>query len=355
MEVDECTCNFPQASSPFGTRMKYLAHPIRLLPGLLLCGGVTLAAMLAEQLEVRLLGSHALESLVLAIVIGTALRSSFVIPDRFQPGIACGAKFLLEAAIVLLGASISLSALGDAGGAMVGGIAAVVTLSLLFSFGIGRALGLPVKLATLVACGNSICGNSAIAAAAPVIDADANDVTAAIAFTAILGVAAVLILPLMQAAAGYSASQYGVFAGLTVYAVPQVLAATAPAGLISVQTGTLVKLTRVLMLGPVLFVLGIVRGSRGTKMSIRPMLPWFIVGFAAMMALRSLGIIPAAALGPIGAASSVLTIVAMAALGLSVDIRHAARSGGRVMLAASLSLTLLCGLSVVAIRLLSVA
>ncbi|MGV8936371.1 MAG: YeiH family protein [Allorhizobium sp.] len=335
--------------------MTRLAHPSRLVPGLLLCGAVTLAAMLAEQLELHLLGSRALESLVLAIIIGTALRSSIVIPEMFQPGITCGAKFLLEVAIVLLGASISLSALADAGGALVGGIAVVVTLSLLFSFGIGRAVGLPVKLATLVACGNSICGNSAIAAAAPVIDADPGDVTSAIAFTAILGVAAVLILPLMQAAAGYSAGQYGVFAGLTVYAVPQVLAATAPAGLISVQTGMLVKLTRVLMLGPVLFVLGIVRGSHGSKLSLRAMLPWFIIGFAAMMALRSLGLIPAAALGPIGAASNVLTIVAMAALGLSVDIRHAARSGGRVMLAASLSLLLLCGLSIVAIGILSLS
>src|SRR5690606_37559890 len=100
----------------------------------------------------------------------------------------------------------------------------------------------------LVACGNSICGNSAIAAVAPVIGATSRDVAASIAFTAVLGIGMVLSLPLLVPLLDLSETQFGVLAGLTVYAVPQVLAATTPVGALSVQLGTLVKLVRVLML-----------------------------------------------------------------------------------------------------------
>jgi uncharacterized membrane protein YadS len=119
-------------------------------------------------------------------------------------------------------------------------------------------------MAVLVACGNAICGNSAIAAVAPIIGATAREVAAAIAFTAVLGVAVVLALPLLVPALGLSATQYGVLAGLSVYAVPQVLAATAPLGSLSMQAGTLVKLLRVLMLGPLVLLLcfGVGRSER---------------------------------------------------------------------------------------------
>ena len=112
-------------------------------------------------------------------------------------------------------------------------------------------LGLSTRLSILIACGNSICGNSAIAAVAPVIGADGDEIASSISFTAILGVMMVLGLPLLIPLLQLSATQYGILAGLTVYAVPQVLAATVPAGLVSTQIGTLVKLMRVLMLGPV--------------------------------------------------------------------------------------------------------
>src|SRR5690606_25838146 len=164
--------------------------------------------------------------------------------------ISFSAKTILEVAVVLLGASISASTIIAAGPGLVLGIACVVAIALVGSYLIGRALKLPHRMAVLVACGNSICGNSAIAATAPVIGADSEDVAASIAFTAILGVVVVLCLPMLVPLLGLTNSQYGVLAGLTVYAVPQVLAATAPVATISVQMGTLVKLVRVLMLGP---------------------------------------------------------------------------------------------------------
>ena len=165
--------------------------------------------------------------------------------ERFRAGIAFSAKQLLEIAVTLLGASISLGAIVASGPALLTGIVGTVFLAILASYAICRGLGLPARMAILVACGNAICGNSAIAAVAPVIGADSKDVAGSIAFTAVLGVLMVLGLPLFIPLAGLSDHQYGVLAGLTVYAVPQVLAATVPVGLLSTQVGTLVKLVRV--------------------------------------------------------------------------------------------------------------
>eukprot|EP01035_Chromulina_nebulosa_P057041 gene57041-78158_t len=156
-----------------------------------------------------------------------------------------------------------------------------------------------------------------------------------IAFTAVLGVVTVLALPLLGEALHMSALQYGTLAGLTVYAVPQVLAATVPVGTVAVQVGTLVKLVRVLMLGPVCLVLSLIMhranaaAAPAVKLKLSRLVPWFIIGFLGMMALRSLGLIPQAILVPMGFAATALTIIAMAALGLGTGTaRNAYVSGG---------------------------
>ena len=166
-----------------------------------------------------------------------ATRTAWQPSERWRSGIAFSAKQLLEVAVMLLGASVSFAAIVASGYLLVAAIAATVVIMLAVSYGLSRMLGLPTKLSILIACGNSICGNSAIAAVAPVIGADGDDVASSISFTAILGVLMVLGLPLLIPLLGLSATQYGILAGLTVYAVPQVLAATVPAGLVSTQIG----------------------------------------------------------------------------------------------------------------------
>ncbi|MBW8444126.1 MAG: putative sulfate exporter family transporter [Arenimonas sp.] len=327
---------------------------ISYLPGLALSIAVAVAGLLLERAELAVSGARPIEGLVLAIVIGTALRSGFRLSPAFTPGITFSAHFLLECAIVALGASVSFAAVREAGPQLVAGIAVVVLLSIVTSFAIGRLFGLSPKLAFLIAFGNSICGNSAIAASAPVVEASAEDVAASIAFTAVLGVVAVLAMPMMSVAAHLSAVQYGVFAGLTVYAVPLVLAATAPIGAVSLQTGTLVKLIRVLMLGPLLFIVGLARGLGGRRLSISHVLPWFIAGFAIMAVLRSTDVLPPATLALISSTASLLTTVAMAGLGLSVDVRSLRQAGGRVIIAAIASLLALCCLSMAMIALIGI-
>lgn len=339
-----------------------VAYCKTLLPGVGLSVAVALVSLGVQLLEERIFDHPYIEALVVAILLGMLIRTVWEPDPRWHAGIAFSAKQLLEVAVALLGASISFAALIASGFSLLIAIVATVAITLGASYGIGRLLGLSVRLSILVACGNSICGNSAIAAVAPVIGADGNDIASAISFTAVLGVIMVLGLPLLIPLLMLSPTQYGIVAGLTVYAVPQVLAATFPAGLLSTQIGTLVKLVRVLTLGPILLGFSLLgrslrNNAEGAVVSDRlgpfQVVPWFIIGFLVLAALRSFEILPQELAPPLLKVASLLTIVSMAALGLGVDVRVIGRVGGRVTAAVTLSLLLLLLISVGVARLFS--
>ncbi|MDT7949984.1 MAG: putative sulfate exporter family transporter [Acetobacteraceae bacterium] len=342
-----------------------LAWPRRIAPGLLLCLLVTAVAIGLERAEAAVFGATWLEALVLAILVGTAIRTAWTPGPAWRAGIGFSAKTLLEIAVFVLGASISATMIIAAGPYLIVGIAGIVIVAIFASYGIGRALRLPHRMALLVACGNSICGNSAIAAVAPIIGADGEDVAASIAFTAVLGVLVVLGLPLLPAVLHLSHLQYGVLAGLTVYAVPQVLAAAAPLGPVAVQMGTLVKLVRVLMLGPVVLSLSLLTRRLRAQAADHPptagrpklskLVPWFIIGFLALAACRSLGLIPYPLLAPAALTVNVLTTISMAALGLGTDLKTVAGAGPRVIAAVTGSLALLMVMSFALIRAVGIA
>ncbi|MGA7806882.1 YeiH family protein [Bradyrhizobium sp.] len=324
------------------------------LPGVGLCALLTVLAFAAQALETRGLGHPYVEALVLAIFLGMIIRAVWKPPRAWQMGIAFSAKQLLELAVMLLGASLDLTLVAKSGTLLLVAIVVIVALSLGVSYSASRLLGLPSKLSILVACGNSICGNSAIAAVAPVIGASSEDVGASISFTAILGILTVIGLPLLVTLLGLSATQYGILAGLTVYAVPQVLAATLPVGLVSTQIGTFVKLARVLLLGPIVVALSLLfrkaNAGSGKKVNALTWVPWFVPGFLLFAAVRSAGLIPQVAAAPIAATAGVLTISSMAALGLSVDLRLLARIGPRVTAAVTASLLFLIAMSLLVVR-----
>ncbi|MBR1155328.1 putative sulfate exporter family transporter [Bradyrhizobium sp. JYMT SZCCT0428] len=332
-----------------------LGRSLALIPGIALCGAITAVSLGAQLVEERIFAHPYVEALVIAILLGMAIRTAWQPSERWRSGIAFSAKQLLEVAVMLLGASVSFAAIVASGYLLVAAIVATVVIMLAVSYGLSRMLGLPTKLSILIACGNSICGNSAIAAVAPVIGADGDDVASSISFTAILGVLMVLGLPLLIPLLALSATQYGILAGLTVYAVPQVLAATVPAGIVATQIGTLVKLVRVLMLGPIVVALSLVAAHRRKRhadatraVAISPfkLVPWFIIGFLVLAALRSLQLVPDIAVAPVTKTAGILTVLSMAALGLGVDVRVLSTVGGRVTAAVTLSLLLLLGLSV---------
>jgi len=329
----------------------------RFLPGIVLCCLICVVAFALQHIGQRFFGSLFPEALVLSIVLGVLCRSladcSLLFDITvFDAGIDFIAHFLLECAVVLLGASIPFTILLHSGVGMMFSVVVIVFLSILTSYFLARTLRLGHRLSLLLACGNAICGNSAIVAVAPVIGATAKEITPAIAFTAVLGVGAVLLMPFAIPLFGFSDEKYGIFAGMVVYAVPQVLAATAPISAIAVQSAILIKLMRVLMLGPLMMILGLwqnglSKGENRAVNKIHPfkLVPWFIIGFGLLMGLRSIDLIPLNVLPWIAATATILTNLSMAALGLSCNIGALAHSGGRVILAAILSLCTLIGMA----------
>lgn len=315
-------------------------------PGLVCAAVVSATGMVLQAAQGHFLSRVWVEALVLAILVGAVWRSYLPLPVSAAPGIRFSAHRVLEVAVALLGTQISLHTLLKTGPALFGGIVLVVALSLAGAFAVSRLFGLSWRLSALIACGNSICGNSAVAAVAPVIGAGGTDVAAAISFTALFGIITVLALPLLGVALHLNPTRYGVLAGLTVYAVPQVLAAAAPMGPLAVQLATLVKLTRVLLLGPVcaLAAFGTARTmNAGPKRGA--LVPWFILAFLGFMVVRATGVITDAMLSWLAQAANGMTLVAMAGLGLSTDLRHVVGAGSRVLASVGLSLLWLGGIS----------
>lgn len=310
-----------------------------LVPGLLLASAFGVAGVALGKIEAHFLRREWIEGLVLAILLGLGARWFWTPDEKFVPGVRFAAKPLLEVAVVTLGASVDVLALWrGVGPLLLVAVLAIVPLSIGLGVLVGRVLGLEPKLALLVACGNSICGNSAIAAVAPVIRADEETIATAVAFTALGSVLVVALLPLARPFLPLSPNAFGALAGLSVYAVPQVLAATAGAGAVTAQTATVVKLARVLMLGPVTLVLSLLNQDGRAKLGWADMVPPFILGFVILAIGRTLGIVTPhwAELGrEIG---GWLTVAAMAALGLSSDPRAVKRAGKPVLMAADLGL-----------------
>lgn len=341
-------------------RQSDLERVTQLFPGALFAAFVGLAALGIALAEERVFGHAIVEALVVAILLGMIVRTLSVPRPRLDAGVSFAAKEVLEVAVLLLGASVDLPLLVRTGPSLAFGIVVLVVLGIASSYAIGRLFRLPHKLCVLIACGNSICGNSAIAAVAPVIRADREHIASAIAFTAILGVVVVIGLPFLIAPLALSHYQYGVLAGLTVYAVPQVLAAAFPVSALSGQVGTLVKLVRVLMLGPVVLFFALRHRNDADaplvdarRFHITRFVPWFIVGFLLLATLRSTGVIPATAAASLKSASSLLTIAAMAALGLGVDLKAISKVGRPVIFTVTASLLVLVMFAVTLIRILS--
>jgi uncharacterized integral membrane protein (TIGR00698 family) len=327
--------------------------PQSLWPGLGAAIAVAAISLAVGLLEERTLGRAMIEPLVLAILVGMCVRT--IAPDwaTGDAGIRFASKNVLEVAVFLLGATMDIPRLFASGPALAIGIVLLVVLALAAGYAVGRAAGLSANLAILVACGNAICGNSAIAAVAPVIGAERNDVAASIALTAVLGVIVVLGLPLLIAPLMLSHYQYGVLAGLTVYAVPQVLAAAFAVSALSGQVATAVKLARVLMLGPVVLFFAVRARGTGraeTRVSLGKFVPWFVVGFTLLAVARSSGIIGDSSASAAKLVAGWLTVLAMAGLGLSVDVRSVRAVGARVVVAVAGSLVVLIALAVALIR-----
>lgn len=296
------------------------------IPGLLLVAVVAAIAR-ASTLILPSIISEVTVGVVLGIVLANLVR----LPVAIRPGTKFAVNRLLRLGIVLLGARLFL---GDVLSTGLGALAVVLigmATVLVVTLGVGRLLRLPTRLSLLIGVGTAVCGNSAIVATAPVIEAEERDVSFAVATITLFGTLAVLLYPLIGHLVGMSDSFFGHWAGIAVNDTSQVTAAGFAYSQAAGETATVVKLTRNTLMAPLIVLIGAwyVRSGAARASSVvgaasrRGMLkavPLFVLGFVAMAVLNSGGLIPAALHGPIGEIAKVMILAALVAVGLSTDL-----------------------------------
>ncbi|MET4561735.1 putative integral membrane protein (TIGR00698 family) [Lysinibacillus parviboronicapiens] len=310
---------------------KFLAPPF--IKGVLLTFGMALIAKYISTFPFfSILGQ-----LVIAIIIGMAWKATFNVAESWQPGIAFSSKKLLRFGIILLGMRLNLADIYHAGAS----VFVIAFIDLLFAlmvvYGLTKIFHVEKKLGILTACGTAICGAAAVVAIAPQIKANEKETAVGAAIVALLGTVFTLVYTMLYSLFGLSPTQYGIFAGGTLHEIAHVIAAAAAGGNEAVDIAVIVKLTRVALLVPVAIIIGIwyQRSENGQekKAFSLSIIPWFILGFLAMSALNSLGIVPPAIAQSIVNCAYILIAMAMAGLGLNVEIKTFKQLGLKAFIA----------------------
>lgn len=312
----------------------------KMLPGVGLALAVAVAAKLLEGLENKA-GINVIGASVIALFIGMAVNAVHKPDGVTAAGIKFTSKKILKFAIILLGASLNISTVLTVGRFSL--TVMVFTLATCFGLGavIGRALGLDWKTYSLINAGTGICGGSAIAAIAPVIEATDMDIAYGLSATFIFDTVMVVLFPLLGRWMGLSDAAFGLWAGTAVNDTSSVVAAGYAFSEAAGDFATMVKLTRTLSIIPAVLCFSAIglhvkrkqqAGAEAKKVSIKAIFPWFILGFLAMSAGASIGLIPASVAGYMKTASKFLMVAALGAVGLNTDFRALCRSGAKPML-----------------------
>ena len=314
--------------------MNALRHPRILLPGLLLACAPALLAWAGGR-AFPLLGGA-----VLAILLGIALRALWTPGAATKAGIDFTGKYVLQASIVLLGFSLDLGEVARVGRDSLQ--VTIVTLALAFAtaWALGRFLRIPTKLTALVGVGTAICGGSAIAAVTPILRPDEHDTAFAMSTIFLFNLVAVLLFPPLGHLLGMDSAQFGLWAGTAINDTSSVVAAGYAYGREAGDYAVIVKLARATMIVPVCLALAAAvawharRRANTGSLALRAggIVPWFILWFVAASALRTAGLVPAAMQDGLHAAAGLATVLALAAIGLSADLRRMRATGPRPIL-----------------------
>ena len=322
------------------------------LPGTALA----LALAVASYWLATLPGLKIMGALTVALVIGILWRATAGLPATAIPGTKFTSRTILRLGIVLMGARLDFGLVAQAGPKILFLDVVMIALGIAGIYAIAKRFGVPAKLGMLMAVGTSICGASAVAAASSVTKADEDEVTLAVALMGILGTIGVLFYVFAGPWLGLTTMQLAVLSGSTLHEVAQVMAAAFTWGNQTGDMGTLVKLTRVVLLAPALIVLGLLSGAGG-KLSYswkEPPIPWFVIGFLAVGVIGSIGLIPAEAKTWLSNASVFLMVMAMAAMGLNTQLGMIRKAGMRVIYAGLTGFGMLAATSYAIIRILNI-
>ncbi len=313
---------------------------------------------------------HPVSAAIIAILVGLVFRNTLSLPDALKTGCRHVVKKVIPAAIVLTGAGLNLANIASIGFTALAVVMLCIAVGILAGYYVGRVVGLSWKTALLLGTGTGICGNSAIVAVAPLIDAEDDDLVLSIATVNLFGLLAMLAWPVVGGLLQLGDEMFGLWVGTSIHAVPQVVAAGFAFSSEAGTLATLVKLVRVTMLAPLVFILAVMYAKHHTtestanhKLTVRyaRLVPWFVWGFVAFAVLNTLGLLPtldfrlADVLSSTGASrdisvalgslmtgmGKVLLTVAMAAIGLEVNLRMLAGVGKRALQAGLLSTTAL--------------
>ena len=305
-------------------------------PGVLLCLAVALLAWFLVELAPAL---EIVGSAVLAILFGMVLCAVMKNKDKVKDGVAFTSKKVLQDAVILLGFGLNLRKIGEVGLTSLPIILSTIATSLIVAFLMSRALHMPGKIATLIGVGSSICGGSAIAATAPVIEADDEEIAQSISVIFLFNVLAALIFPTLGGVLGLSNEGFGLFAGTAVNDTSSVTAAASAwdgmhPGANTLDTAAIVKMTRTLAIIPITLVLALLRTRRegkqgGAQVDIKKIFPWFVLLFLLASIITTVLPIPAGVVSFLKDASKFFIVMAMAAIGLNTDIVKLVKTGGK--------------------------
>lgn len=301
-------------------------------PGTIFVLFISIVSMFLNEL----LKSHInLEALTIAIIIGIIYNNTIKTQDIFKDGVKFSLKKLLKVGIILLGFKLNINAILKLGPKILTIVLIYVPVALILSVIIGNLFKVNKKLSTLIGVGSCICGASAIVALTPCINAEEDDSVIAVSIISFLGAIGVLIYSAIAASSmNLTELQYGIWSGLTLQGVAHALAAAFALGDISGEIGTFVKMARVLMLVPVSLALSYIYNKDGKGK--RAKFPMYVLFFIIAGFINSIGIVPVILIKVLTKASSILILMAMTAMGLSVNFKNILNKGMKALLASTL-------------------
>jgi uncharacterized integral membrane protein (TIGR00698 family) len=319
-------------------------HPIRrLLPGIALVAAAVAIAFVINGFF------PAVSTLTTGVLLGVLITNTVGVSEELRPGLTFATRRLLRAGVVLLGLQLSIPQLIGLGGPMLAVVVMTVLLGFLGTRWIGARLRLSHNVTLLTATGFSICGASAIAAMESATDSDEDEVATAVALVTIYGSAAILLWPLLQAPLGLPNMSYGAWTGASVHEVAQVVAAASPAGEASLATAVVVKLSRVVLLAPLVAAVTIAARRRMQERAAgtgrAALVPPFVLGFLGMVALRSTGALPEEALDAARILTTALLAAALFGLGTGVRLHVLLHTGPRAVALGAASTLLLAAIA----------
>lgn len=274
---------------------------------------------------------------VFGIVLGIAIRNTVGVGPVFRPGLQFASKQILQWSIIALGFGLSIQQVAKTGLESLWVTLVTLAVAFLSAWLLGKWLGIPSKLKTLIGVGTAICGGSAIAAVTPIIKPEEHEVAFSISTIFIFNIVAVLAFPVLGHWLGMSDEGFGMWAGTAINDTSSVVAAGYSYSVAAGDYATIVKLTRATLIIPICLVLALLVAWRekkqgGSDFNLARIFPWFILWFLVAAALRSTGLIPPEITSSLHLLAQFLIVVALTAIGLSSDLRRMVTAGIRPIL-----------------------